>query len=111
MKTGKFILSGSVDLGIQVDKNTDMTKNAGMAEFYDKMGAITPEEASKPLADFVEKLDMSMTGRFWAPRKFSSGRTGNESLFSSVGARGIGNAEEVLGREVLDKPGPLEVPW
>lgn len=95
-----------------------MTKNAGMEEFYDKMGAVTPEEASKPLADFVEKLDMSMSGKFWAPRKFSSGRTGNasgrtgnESLFSSVGARGIGNAEEVLGKEVLDKPGPLEIPW
>ncbi|KIR27828.1 cytoplasmic protein [Cryptococcus deuterogattii 99/473] len=74
---------------------TDMTKNAGMEEFYDKMGAITPEEASKPLTDFVEKLDMRMTGKFWAP----------------LGARGIGNAEEVLGKEVLDKPGPLEIPW
>lgn len=73
MKTGKFILLGPVGLWIHVDKNTDMTKNAGMEEFYDKMGAITPEEASKPLADFVEKLDMSMSGKFWAPRKFSSG--------------------------------------
>ncbi|EAL17505.1 hypothetical protein CNBM0720 [Cryptococcus deneoformans B-3501A] len=74
---------------------TDMTKNAGMEEFYDKMGAITPEEAAKPLADFVDKLDLSMSGKFWAP----------------LGAKGIGNAEEVLGKEVLDKPGPLEIPW
>ncbi|WWD16267.1 hypothetical protein CI109_100693 [Kwoniella shandongensis] len=74
---------------------TDMTKNAGMEEFYDKMGAITPEEAAVPISEFVEKLDMEMSGKFWAP----------------LGARGIGNAEEVLGKEVTKKPGPLELPW
>ncbi len=25
--------------------------------------------------------------------------------------RGIGNAEEVLGKEVTELPGPLELPW
>ncbi|WVQ86241.1 hypothetical protein IAT38_008409 [Cryptococcus sp. DSM 104549] len=74
---------------------TEMTKNAGMEEFYEKMGAVTPEEAAVPFAEFVEKLDLDMSGKFWAP----------------MGARGIGNAEEVMGKEVLDKPGPLELPW
>ncbi|KAL7424308.1 hypothetical protein Q5752_001898 [Cryptotrichosporon argae] len=72
---------------------TEMTKGAGMEEFYEQGGAITPEEASGPLADFIDKLDLSMTGKLWAPRA------------------GIGNAAEVMGKDVLDKPGPLELPW
>ncbi|ORY30036.1 putative cytoplasm protein [Naematelia encephala] len=74
---------------------TEMTKNAGMEEFYDQMGAVTPEEAAIPFAEFVDKLDMSMTGKLWAP----------------MGARGIGNAEEVMGKSVKDHKGPLELPW
>ncbi|WVO16918.1 hypothetical protein L204_104604 [Cryptococcus depauperatus] len=74
---------------------TDMTKDAGMEQFYDKMGAVTPDEAAKPFAEFVNKLNLDMTGKFWAP----------------LGAKGIGNAEEVLGKKVLDKSGPLEIPW
>jgi hypothetical protein len=27
------------------------------------------------------------------------------------GARGIGNAEEVMGKEWASQPGPLELPW
>ena len=38
-----------------------------MEQHYDKMGAVTPDEAAKPFADFVEKLDMSMSGKLWAP--------------------------------------------
>lgn len=62
-----------------------MTKSAGMEDFYEKMGgeskrsrakpvaylpAVTPEEAAVPFADFVEQLDMSMTGKHWAPSEF-----------------------------------------
>jgi NAD(P)-dependent dehydrogenase (short-subunit alcohol dehydrogenase family) len=74
---------------------TEMTQNAGMEEFYEKMGAVTPDEAAGPLVEFVEKLDMEMSGKMWAP----------------MGARGIGNAEEVMGKEVLKHKGPLELPW
>lgn len=70
-------------MGNQVDKNSDMTKNAGMEEFYDKMGAITPEEAAKPLADFAEKLDLSMSGKFWAPREFLASQRRKALNFSS----------------------------
>ncbi|WWC89673.1 uncharacterized protein L201_004598 [Kwoniella dendrophila CBS 6074] len=74
---------------------TGMTKDAGMEEFYDKMGAVTPEEAARPFYEFAEKLNIDMSGKFWAP----------------MGARGIGNAEEVLGKEWTKQPGPLELPW
>ena len=32
--------------------------------------AVTPEEAAVPFADFVDKLDMSMTGKHWAPSEW-----------------------------------------
>jgi len=63
-----------------------MTKNAGMEEFYDKMGgecgssgldhvadekAMEPDEAAPILADFAGKLDMEMSGKFWAPSESS----------------------------------------
>lgn len=54
-----------------------------MEEFYDKMGAITPEEAAKPLADFAEKLDLSMSGKFWAPREFLASQRRKALNFSS----------------------------
>ncbi|WVR05495.1 hypothetical protein IAU60_002513 [Kwoniella sp. DSM 27419] len=74
---------------------TEMTKGAGMESSYEEMGAVTPDEAAGPFADFVDKLDMSMTGKLWAP----------------MGARGIGNAEEVMGKQVAQQKGPLELPW
>ncbi|ODN92085.1 cytoplasmic protein [Cryptococcus wingfieldii CBS 7118] len=74
---------------------TEMTKNAGFEQFYDQFGAITPDEAAKPFADFVNQLEPSQSGKHWAP----------------LGGKGIGNAEEVLGKEAADKSGPLEIPW
>jgi hypothetical protein len=77
-----------------------MTKNAGMEQFYEKMGgmsiplfpnntfplnicssplhsswrkdrmlmiAMAPDEAAPILADFAGKLNMEMSGKFWAP--------------------------------------------
>ncbi|WVF71840.1 hypothetical protein IAT40_006649 [Kwoniella sp. CBS 6097] len=89
---------------------TEMTKNAGMEEFYDKMGAVTPDEAAVPFAEFAEKLNLEMSGRFWAPM-------GARQVVSLIpdgdqqSQMGIGNAEEVLGKEATKKPGPLELPW
>jgi NAD(P)-dependent dehydrogenase (short-subunit alcohol dehydrogenase family) len=54
--------------------------------------AIEPSEAAPPFIDFVTSLTMAHTGEFWAP----------------LGPKGIGNAEEILGKNL---PTPLEVPW
>lgn len=79
-----------------------MTKGAGMEEFYEKMGgeltsypwglptsptvafvlklmaAVTPDEAAVPFADFIEKVNLDMTGQFWAPSMSSlSSASGN----------------------------------
>jgi hypothetical protein len=32
-------------------------------------------------------------------------------LLTTDGARGIGNAEEVMGKEWTEREGPLEIPW
>ncbi|KAK4689120.1 hypothetical protein P7C73_g983, partial [Tremellales sp. Uapishka_1] len=74
---------------------TGMTKGAGMEEYYEKMGAVTPEEAAVPFVEFVEDMTMEMSGKFWAP----------------MGGRGIGNAEEVLGKKAAEQTTPLELPW
>lgn len=54
--------------------------------------AIEPSEAAPPFIDFFSTLSMEHTGEFWAP----------------LGPKGIGNAEEVLGKNL---PTPLQVPW
>jgi NAD(P)-dependent dehydrogenase (short-subunit alcohol dehydrogenase family) len=91
---------------------TEMTKSVGFDEFYEDGGgvysirffgpkrrqwltfmtAVTPEEAAQTLSEFVDTLDMSKSGTYWAPR----------------GAGDIGTAEKVLGK---DLPKPLELPW
>ena len=75
--------------------------------------AMEPDEAAPILTKFADGLNMEMTGKFWAPSKSSplSIDTCNCSLTLSDGARGIGNAEEVMGKEWTSKPGPLELPW
>jgi len=98
---GKLLGFDLMDKGIAIAMihpgflKTEMTKGAGMEQFYDKMGAVTPEEAAKPFADFVDNLTLDMSGKLWAP----------------MGPRGIGNAEEVLGSHVKNHKGPLELPW
>jgi hypothetical protein len=59
-----------------------MTKAMGLQEMYPKMNgtytpisnsykadvsAMEPEEAAVPFTEFMEKVDMSMTGKLWAP--------------------------------------------
>lgn len=80
--------------------------------------AMDPEEAAPILSDFADKLNLDMTGKFWAPSGSCSRspvlRTPlqNAMLITCLdGARGIGNAEEVMGKEWASKPGPLELPW
>lgn len=133
-----------------------------MEQFYEKMGgtfialfsttsallsgeneeliiAMSPDEAAPILADFAGKLNMEMSGKFWAPSTylpsllksptpllcyvplpilpchfFGSRINPSPSIGRSLivdGARGIGNAEEVMGKEWASQPGPLELPW
>ncbi|KAL7409066.1 NAD-binding protein [Mrakia frigida] len=83
----KGITVGMIHPGFLI---TEMTE--GMKEHYKKGGAITPEVAAPVFLDFVESLTIEQSGQFWAPN----------------GPKGIGNAEEVLGK---DLPTPLQVPW
>jgi hypothetical protein len=66
-----------------------------MREYYTntlRLEAVTPDEAAKSLVEWAEKLDISKTGQYWAPR----------------GAGDIGTAPHVLGN---DLPTPLQLPW
>ncbi|TVY57843.1 putative oxidoreductase [Lachnellula suecica] len=71
---------------------TEMTKGVGFDKFWDDGGAVTPDEAAKSLVEWVEKLDMSKSGEYWAPR----------------GPRDIGTAEVTIGKNL---PTPLQLPW
>jgi short-subunit dehydrogenase len=48
---------------------TEMTKGVGFNKFWDDGGAVTPDEAAESLKEWAEKLDMSKTGEYWAPRE------------------------------------------
>jgi len=71
---------------------TEMTKSVGFDKYWDEGGAVTPDEAAKGLIEWTDRLDMSKTGEFWAPR----------------GPGDIGTAEAVLGS---DLPTPCKLPW
>ncbi|KAL4998292.1 hypothetical protein BDV10DRAFT_167231 [Aspergillus recurvatus] len=71
---------------------TEMTKGVGFDKYWDAGGAVTPEEAAKSLAAFVDGFDISKTGEYWAPR----------------GPGDIGTAEPVLGGNLTT---PLQLPW
>jgi len=65
---------------------TEMTKGVGFDKYWDDGGgefspkdlgeswltmsdlAVTPDEAAKSLIEWTEKLDISKTGQYWAPR-------------------------------------------
>jgi NAD(P)-dependent dehydrogenase (short-subunit alcohol dehydrogenase family) len=47
---------------------TEMTKGVGFDKFWDDGGAVTPDEAAKSLIEWADKLDMSKSGQYWAPR-------------------------------------------
>ncbi|KAK7974132.1 hypothetical protein PG989_015980 [Apiospora arundinis] len=71
---------------------TEMTKGVGFDKYWDAGGAVLPDEAAKSLVAWVEKLDMSKSGEYWAPR----------------GPGDIGTAEPVLGTGLST---PLKLPW
>ncbi|KAJ3003117.1 hypothetical protein HKX48_001946 [Thoreauomyces humboldtii] len=71
---------------------TDMTKGVGFDQFYEEGGAVTPDVAAESLVRWVETLDMTKTGEYWAPR----------------GPRDIGTAEKVLGKNIAT---PFHLPW
>ncbi|KAI5861090.1 oxidoreductase [Durotheca rogersii] len=47
---------------------TDMTKGVGFDKHWDSGGAVTPEEAARSLVEWADKLDISHSGEYWAPR-------------------------------------------
>ncbi|KAM0220458.1 hypothetical protein ACHAPQ_008451 [Fusarium lateritium] len=71
---------------------TEMTKGVGFDEFWDEGGAVTPDKAATSLIEWTDKLDISKTGEYWAPR----------------GPGDIGTAEAVLGKDLAT---PLQLPW
>ncbi|KAH7175513.1 hypothetical protein EDB81DRAFT_770123 [Dactylonectria macrodidyma] len=71
---------------------TEMTKGVGFDKYWDDGGAVTPDEAAASLIDWTDKLDISKSGEYWAPR----------------GPRDIGTAEVVLGKGLST---PLKLPW
>ncbi|KAI0385181.1 oxidoreductase [Hypomontagnella monticulosa] len=71
---------------------TEMTRSVGFDAHWDAGGAVTPEVAAKSLVEWTEKLDISKSGEYWAPR----------------GPRDIGMAETVLGKNLET---PLKLPW
>ncbi|PBP18143.1 oxidoreductase [Diplocarpon rosae] len=71
---------------------TEMTAGVGFDKYWDDGGAVTPDEAAKSLVEWTEKLDLSKSGEYWAPR----------------GPRDIGTADVALGKNL---PTPLQLPW
>ncbi|KAH7265328.1 uncharacterized protein BKA55DRAFT_558639 [Fusarium redolens] len=71
---------------------TEMTKGVGFDKFWDEGGAVTPDKAAASLIEWIDNLDISKTGEYWAPR----------------GPRDIGTAEVVLGEGLAT---PLHLPW
>ncbi|KAF6795921.1 short chain dehydrogenase reductase family superfamily [Colletotrichum sojae] len=95
---GKLLSLDLKDKGVVVSivhpgfMRTDMTKGVGFDKYWDDGGAVTPDEAAESLVSWTEKLDMSKTGEYWAPR----------------GPGDIGTAEAVLGKGLST---PLHLPW
>ncbi|KAI1080237.1 oxidoreductase [Whalleya microplaca] len=95
---GKLLSLDLKDKGVIVSivhpgfMRTEMTKGVGFDKHWDAGGAVTPDEAAKSLAEWTEKLDISKSGEYWAPR----------------GPRDIGMAETVLGTGLGT---PLKLPW
>ncbi|EED15211.1 oxidoreductase, short chain dehydrogenase/reductase family superfamily [Talaromyces stipitatus ATCC 10500] len=96
---GKLLSLDLKEIGIAIGMmhpgfmRTEMTRGVGFDRFWEDGGAVTPDEAAKSLAEFVEKdFDIEKTGTYWAPR----------------GPRDIGTAEPVLGKNLST---PLELPW
>ncbi|KAL0937371.1 short chain dehydrogenase reductase family superfamily [Colletotrichum truncatum] len=116
---GKLLSLDLKDKGVIVSivhpgfMRTEMTKGVGFDKHWDdgggesppvrmslacgelltsKTAAVTPDEAAESLVAWTDKLDISKTGEYWAPR----------------GPGDIGTAEAVLGKGLST---PLHLPW
>ncbi|PHH85404.1 hypothetical protein CDD83_460 [Cordyceps sp. RAO-2017] len=95
---GKLLSLDLKDQGVIVSivhpgfMRTEMTAGVGFDKYWDDGGAVSPDEAAVSLVEWTDKLDLSKTGEYWAPR----------------GPRDIGTAEVVLGKNLAT---PLQLPW
>ncbi|ENH61989.1 hypothetical protein FOC1_g10014942 [Fusarium oxysporum f. sp. cubense race 1] len=95
---GKLLSLDLKDQGVIVSivhpgfMRTEMTKGVGFDKFWDEGGAVTPDKAAASLINWIDNLDISKTGEYWAPR----------------GPQDIGTAEVVLGEDLAT---PLHLPW
>jgi len=87
---------------------TEMTKGVGFDKFWDDGGAVTPDEAAKSLIEWADKLDMSKSGQYWAPRGPSKFTFFTWGCCANYFLGDIGTAEVTLGK---DLPTPLQLPW
>ncbi|KAG4284166.1 3-oxoacyl-(acyl-carrier protein) reductase [Fusarium proliferatum] len=91
---GKLLSLDLKDQGVIVSivhpgfMRTEMTKGVGFDKFWDDGG----DKAAASLISWIDSLDISKTGEYWAPR----------------GPRDIGTAEVVLGEDLAT---PLHLPW
>lgn len=87
---------------------TEMTKGVGFDKFWDDGGAVTPDEAAQSLAEWVEQLDISQTGQYWAPRGPRKLCVWTRSVCVLTAVGDIGTAEATIGKGL---PTPLQLPW
>jgi len=95
---GKLLALDLKDAGVIVSvvhpgfMRTEMTKGVGFDKYWEDGGAVHPDEAAASLIAWAEKLNMSKSGEYWAPR----------------GPGDIGTAEPVMGTSLST---PLKLPW
>ncbi|RKL28375.1 hypothetical protein BFJ72_g12473 [Fusarium proliferatum] len=71
---GKLLSLDLKDQGVIVSivhpgfMRTEMTKGVGFDKFWDDGGAVTPDKAAASLISWIDSLDISKTGEYWAPR-------------------------------------------
>lgn len=87
---------------------TEMTKGVGFDKYWDDGGAVTPDVAAGSVKQWAEKLDMSKTGEYWAPRGPSKSPLNGIWTPLICDEGDIGTAEPVLGKDLST---PLHLPW
>lgn len=88
---------------------TEMTKGVGFDIYWEDGGAVHPDEAAKSLIEWADKLDMSKSGEYWAPRgpsRYSYAVLNLRRANIIIGD--IGTAEPVMGTGLST---PLKLPW
>lgn len=134
---GKLLSLDLKDAGVVISivhpgfMRSDMTKGVGFDKFWDDGGgksqplpckmpnlmlilpisAVTTDEAAISLVEWVDLLDISKSGEYWAPRgpgelPFFGLKVKWTASLTAVGD--IGTAEATLGKGL---PTPLKLPW